>query len=166
MRMTDWVGHWKVAGEAGDARAAAEALTGDAELISPLTDRFSFRGHEVIQGLLAEVFEVYSEFRYVDELRADGRVMLVASAQLRGRQLTELQHLTLDTDGRISRVTLAMRPLPAVTAFQRSLGPRVARKHGRDGVARILSVAGTFLDSVASSGDRRFTPLVDPNRGS
>lgn len=165
MRMADWVAHWKAGGEAWDARAAAEALTEDAELISPLTDRFSFRGQEVIQGLLAEVFEVYSEFRYIDELRADGRAVLVASARLRGLQLTELQHLTLDTDGRISRVTLAMRPLPAVTSFQRALGPRLARQQGRDGVARILSAAGTFLDGKASSGDRHFTPLADPNRG-
>lgn len=102
----------------------------------------------MFQGLLAEVFEVYSQFRYIDELRADGRAVLVASAQLRGRQLTEMQHLTLATDGRISRVTLAMRPLPAVTAFQRSLGPRVARRQGRAGAARVLSVAGTFLRSI------------------
>ena len=47
--MADWVAHWKAGGEAWDARAAAEALTEDAELISPLTDRFSFRGQEVIQ---------------------------------------------------------------------------------------------------------------------
>lgn len=164
--MTDWVAHWKDGGEACDARAAAEALTEDAELVSPLTDRFSFRGHEVIQGLLTEVFEVYSQFRYIDELRADGRAVLVASAQLRALQLTELQHLTLDTDGRICRVTLAMRPLPAVTAFQRALGPRVARRQGRAGVARILGAAGTFMDSMASSGDRRLTPLADPNRES
>lgn len=164
--MTDWVAQWKAGGEACDARAAAEALTEDAELISPLTDRFSFRGQEVIRRLLAEVFEVYSEFRYVGEPRAEGRVMLVASARIRNRQLTELQHLTLDTEGRISRVTLAMRPLPAVTALQRSLGPRVARQQGRDGVARVLSAAGTVLDSMASSGDRHFTPLADPNQES
>lgn len=166
MRMTDWVTYWRVGGEACDARAATEALTEDAELVSPLTNRFSFHGREVIQGLLAEVFEVYSEFHYVDELRDDGRVMLVASARVRGEQLTELQHLTLDTDGRISRVTLAMRPLPAVTAFQRALGPRLARRQGRPGAARILSAAGTFLDRMTSSGDRRFTPLADPNRDS
>lgn len=166
MKMTDWVAQWKVGGEACDARTAAEALTEDAELVSPLTDRFSFRGQDVIQGLLADVFEVYSQFRYVDELRADGRAVLVASAQLRGRRLTELQHLTLDADGRISKVILAMRPLPAVTVFQRYLGPRVARRQGRAGAARILSAAGTVLDSMASSGDRRFTPLADPNRGS
>lgn len=48
--MTDWVAQWKASGEACDAHAAAEVLTEDAELVSPLTDRFSFRGQEVIRG--------------------------------------------------------------------------------------------------------------------
>lgn len=162
VRMSDWVAKWQAGGEAGDARASVQALTADAELISPLTDQFSFRGRKVIEELLAEVFKVYSQFHYTDEVRGDGRAVLVATAQLNGRELTEIQHLTLAPDGRISTVTLAMRPLPAVTALQHTLGPRLARKYNRPGVARILAMAGGALDKMAASGDSRFTPLADP----
>lgn len=162
--MTDWLSRWKTAVEAGDAHTAAEAVAAEAVLVSPLTDRFEFRGRGEIETLLRSVFEVFTGIGFLDDLRGDGRAVLVAEGDVGALRLWEAQHLLLDRDGRIDRMTLAMRPLPAVTAFTRALGPRVVREQGRPGMARVLAGAGAFLDTVAASGDRRFLPLASPER--
>jgi ketosteroid isomerase-like protein len=160
--MTDWVTHWKQAGEAGEAHTAAEALAADAVLVSPLTERFVFRGRPEIEELLGSVFEVFHTIRFTQDLRSADRAALFAEGRVGGTALQEAQHLELDEEGRIVRLTLMMRPLPAVTAFVRALGPRIARREGRAGAARVLALGGLLLDSTASTGDRRFVPLARP----
>ncbi|MFT4213426.1 MAG: hypothetical protein QM622_01435 [Microbacterium sp.] len=155
---------WKSAGEAGDAAAALTALTEDAELVSPLTARFRFRGADEIGPLLTAAFEVLSDYRYETDLRGDREAHLTARALVRGVELHELQHLELDRDGLIRTITVAMRPLPAITAFAREMGPLLAAEWGAPGAARRLRFAGAFLDSVASTGDRTFIPLAAPPR--
>lgn len=162
--MSDSVAAWRAAAEAGDARAAAAALAADVELVSPLTDRFVFRGRDELEELLTSVFEIFTGIRFSAEHRDGDRVALFAAGRVGALRLEEAQQLELDAEGRIRRLSIAMRPLPALTAFQRALGPRVARRQGRPGVARLLSAAGAFLDSVASSGDRVFLPLASPER--
>lgn len=155
---------WRQAGESGDHRAALTALAEDVELISPITERYAFRGHREVGTVLESVFTVVSGFRYVVEV-ADGReVLLVARARVRGVDLQEFQHLELGEDGLIHRITLAMRPLVAITALARELGPVLARAEGRHREARTLRWAGAFLDSVAATGDQRFIPLAAPPR--
>lgn len=162
--MPDFVERWKLAGEAGDAQACADAVTADVELVSPLTDQFTFRGRDEVVALLTDVFQVVEGLRYHRDLRGEGTAMLAATATIAGRPMEEVQQLDLDAEGRIRRVTLAMRPTPAITALTRALGPRVARRQGKPGVARTLTLAGAFLDSVAMTGDTRFMPLAAPTR--
>lgn len=160
--MTGWLDTWKSGGEAGDAALAATALRADVVFVSPLTDQFRFVGREEVEELLHCVFEVLRDVHYAGDFRQGTDAFLTASAVVRGVELEDVQHLTLDDEGRIARIVVAMRPLPAVTAFLRAVGPVVARRQGRPGVARTLAVAGAFLDSVAATGDRRFIPLAAP----
>ena len=160
--MSDWVEQWKVAGQVGDAQRAAEALAEDVVLVSPVTEQFAFRGRDELRELLTSVFEVFTDIRYTDDLRSGTTVALFATGRVGGTVLQEAQRLRLDERGRIRELTLFMRPIPALTAFVRALGPPTARRQGRPGVARVLAVAGAFLDTVATSGDRRFLPLARP----
>lgn len=160
--MDNWVDHWKAGGQAGDAHRIVEALTDDAVLISPITDQFVFRGRTEIEQLLVSVFEVFTDITYTDDVRSGDQVALFAHGRVGDITLHEAQHLKLDADGRIRELTLMMRPLPAVTRFLRELGPKVARGQGRAGAARVLTVAGAFLDTVAASGDSQFIPLARP----
>jgi hypothetical protein len=160
--MTDFIEIWKRAGETGDAALARTALAEEAVLVSPLTSQFQFVGRDVIGELLEDVFGVAGNFHYEDEFRAADSVALFATARIGSVALGEAQRLRLDKQGMIAEITLFMRPIPAMTALLRGLGPRVARRQGRPGVARILSVAGAALDGVASSGDVRFVPLAGP----
>jgi ketosteroid isomerase-like protein len=158
----DSIAQWRAATEAGDADAAAAALAENVILVSPLTDQFAFEGKQQVRELLKSVFEVMTGIRFSAQVGSGTSVVLSASATVRGRSLDESQHLELDADGLIVRITLYMRPLPAVTALLRGLGPRVARRQGRSVVAAVLRPAGALLDTVASSGDSTFMPLARP----
>lgn len=162
--MDDAIARWKAAGAAGDADAAATALADDVLLVSPLTDGFAFQGREEVRELLAAVFTVLTGVVYREELRDGDRVALFASATVRGVAIEESQLIRLDAEGMISEIRFSMRPLPALTAFVRALGPVIARSRGRKGTAAVLTAAGGFLDSVARSGDRVFLPMGAPER--
>lgn len=153
---------WIRSGEKGDAEAAGAALAGDAVLVSPVTDQFVVRGRDEIVDLLRDVFEVLTAIRYVRNERVASGAVLLAEARVGGLVMNEAQFVDFDEQGRIAKVTLFMRPLPASTRFLRRLGPLVARRQGKPGVARTLTLAGAFLDSVASSGDRKFIPMASP----
>lgn len=153
---------WKSAGATGDVEGAVAALAVDAELVSPLTAQFSFRGRGEISQLLDAVFEVVSDYRYECDLRGDREAVLTVRAQVRGVEMHEVQHLEIDQDGAISQVTLAVRPLPALTALARALGPALSRRQRKPPAARKLALAGTFLDSVARTGDTKYVPLAAP----
>lgn len=162
--MTPSIETWKRAAEAGDAALARTALADDAVLISPLTAQFRFEGGDVVEELLEDVFRVLTEIRFEDELVDGDRAALFATARVGDRVLGEAQRLRLDGDGLIRELTLFMRPIPAMTALLRGLGPLVAQRQGKAGTARLLIGAGALLDGIASSGDARLVPLAAPRR--
>jgi hypothetical protein len=163
--MMNAVETWVMAGERGDADAARAALADDVVLVSPVTDQFTFDGADEVVGLLRDVFDVVSKIQYVRVERTSSGAVLLAEARVGEVTMNEAQFIDLDPDGLITRLTLFFRPLTASTHFLRELGPRVARRQGRPAAARTLSLAGAFLDSVASSGDRTFIPIAAPSRG-
>src|SRR5690606_41558479 len=59
---------WRLAGESGDHRAALTALAEDVELVSPITERYAFRGHREVGTGPESVFAVVRRFRSVSEL--------------------------------------------------------------------------------------------------
>jgi hypothetical protein len=161
--MTFAIDTWKRAGEEGDAWLARTALADDAVLVSPLTEQFRFEGGNAIAELLEDVFQLLTEFHFEDEIVNGDRVALFATARVGRRMLGESQRLRL-SDGLIHEVTLFMRPIPAMTALLRGLGPLTARRQGKPAVAGLLFGAGALLDGVASSGDARLVPLVRPTQ--
>jgi SnoaL-like domain len=159
-----YVDAWRSAAQAGDAKAAVAAMAEDVELVSPITDQFTFEGRAELERLLTSVFEVFKDIRFEVQSGNDRHVFVKAAGRVGKLRLEEMQYLELDDEGRIRRLTLMMRPLTSVTRFLRLLGPRVARRQGQRRTAGVLTVAGAFLDSVASSGDRVFLPMASPER--
>ena len=141
---------------------ARSALADGAVLISPLTDQFRFEGADVIGELLEDVFTVMTEVRFTDTIVDGDLAVLFATARVGDRALEEAQRIRLDESGLISEITLFMRPIPALTALLRGIGPKVARRQGKPGVARVLTAAGAALDAIAAGGDARFVPLAAP----
>ena len=156
------VAAWRAAGEAGDAVGAVAALSPDVVLVSPITEQFVFRGHRQVQTLLEVALTTIDEITYTDQVAEGGTVALFYQARIGTAHLHEAQRLRLGADGRITEITLYVRPLPALTLLMNRLGPELARRNGQSGLARLIPVAGGMLHSMADTGERTIMPRVAP----
>jgi ketosteroid isomerase-like protein len=126
----DAVARYRAASEAGDIDAAVAALAPDAELVSPISGRMVFRGHDDLHVLLSAVFASISDLRWREETGDERLRVVVGDASVGPLRLGEAMVLDLAEDGRISRIRPYMRPWPALTLLALKLGPRVGRHPG------------------------------------
>jgi hypothetical protein len=155
---------WRVAGEAGDAPAAAACCAEDVRIISPLTAAFDFHGRRQAHDMLVAAFSVFSDVRYHTEVGDDANRALFLTGRVRREPFEESQLLRFDAAGLIAELTLFARPIPAATAAMVEIGDALVRGQGRPGLARVIRAAATPLYLGARLGERRLVPLADPNR--
>jgi len=160
--MSDTIERWRQAGERGDAEAAAVCLANDVVLVSPLTEQFAFHGRDAVRELLTAAFTAIEGIEYRTQAEGDGTYALSYTARVRGLALEEAQLLRLDDEGLIGQITLFVRPLPAATALMSTLGPELARRRGRRGLAGFLAANTAPLHAMVRFGDRRVVPLAGP----
>lgn len=113
------------AAEGKELELLREALAEDVVLHSPILFR-GFEGREVVTAVLSHVVEVFEDFAYVDELAEDDRIVLRFRARVGDRQLEGVDYLELDGEGRITELTVFLRPLSAVNAFNERMKERLA----------------------------------------
>jgi SnoaL-like domain len=123
----DAVARYRAASEAGDVDAALAALAPGAELVSPISGRMVFRGHDDLRVLLAGVFASISDLRWREETGDERMRVVVGDASVGPVTLREALILDLAEDGRIRRLRPYMRPWIALTLLALRLGPRVGR---------------------------------------
>lgn len=153
---------WQEAGENGDAVAAGRCLAPDVEMISPLTAVFRFRGPAQVTDVLTVAFEVISDIRYHTVLGADDTWSLFYHGRAGQDALEEAQLLRLDDAGLIREITFFGRPLPALTQVMAGIGPRLLRRQGRPGLARVVGLASGPLNAMTHSGERSIMPRAKP----
>ncbi|GAA2635348.1 hypothetical protein Adu01nite_29010 [Paractinoplanes durhamensis] len=56
------------------------------------------------------------------------------------------------------------RPMPALTEVMAGIGPRLLRRQGRSGPARVVGFATGPLNAMTRLGERRLMPPADPKR--
>ncbi|MGK5682712.1 nuclear transport factor 2 family protein [Actinoplanes sp. URMC 104] len=156
------VAAWRAAGEARDAAAAVAALSSDVRLISPITEQFTFDGRERVRTLLEVALAAIDEITYTDQVAEGRTVALFYSGRIGTTRLYEAQRLRLADDGLIREITLFVRPLPALTRLMTRLGPELARRNGRPGLARLVPLTAGMLHSMADTGEKRFMPKAAP----
>ena len=156
------VAAWRAAGEARDAAAAAAALDPGVRLVSPITEQFTFDGREQVRTLLEVALPALDRITYTDQVAEADTVALFYEAAIGTTRLYEAQRLRLGPDGLIREITLYIRPLPALTRLMTRLGPELARRNGRPGLARVVPLAGGLLHAMADSGERRIMPKAAP----
>jgi len=114
------------AAEAKDLDLMRETLAEDVVLHSPILFN-GFEGRDTALFVLGHVIEVFEDFRYLDEAHGDGTVVLRFAAKVDGKfEIEGIDHLTLDADGRVADLTVFLRPLKAVTAFNEQMSARLA----------------------------------------
>lgn len=108
---------FRAAVEAGDLDGAVALLAPDVVFRSPVVHR-PYEGADTVAGLLRAVFEVFEDFRYVDELEsADGGHALIFAARVGDRDVEGMDLLYDDAAGRIARFTVMVRPLSGTLAL-------------------------------------------------
>lgn len=158
------IDRWIHAGETLDVAEAVSVLGDDVRLISPITDRFAFIGRERVATLLTVAFEAVESIRYTDRIVGTDTAALFYEGRVDGVEIGEAQRLRFDDTGRITEITLFVRPLPGLTRLMRRLGPELARRTGKPGLSRMIRLPGAMLDGMAATGERRIMPKADPDR--
>ena len=115
---------FRLAAEAKDLEAMSAILREDVVLHSPILFR-GFEGREIVTQVLTHVAATLEDFRYVDELADGGSVVLRFKARVGDRELEGIDFLELDDEGRVSELTVFMRPMSALTAFNERMAARL-----------------------------------------
>jgi hypothetical protein len=101
-----------------------ETLREDVVLHSPILFR-GFEGREAVGMVLSHVAEVLEGLTYVDEAIGEGTVVLRFEADVGDKKLEGVDYLTLDEEGKVTDLTVFMRPLSALTAFNARMAERL-----------------------------------------
>lgn len=115
---------FRAAVEAGDHAAIRSLLHDDVVFKSPAVHR-PYRGKAACAHLLSHVTEVFEDFRYVDEVAGEGRLVLIFAARVGDKELEGMDHLVLDDDGRIVEFTVMIRPLSGLIAVATAMSSRL-----------------------------------------
>ncbi|HSS05020.1 MAG TPA: nuclear transport factor 2 family protein [Solirubrobacterales bacterium] len=115
---------FRLAAEAKDPEAMTATLRDDVVLHSPILFR-GFEGREIVAQVLTHVAATLEDFAYTDELAEDGVVVLRFKARVGDRELEGIDFLELDAEGRVAELTVFMRPMSALTAFNEQMAARL-----------------------------------------
>jgi SnoaL-like domain len=120
---------FRLAVEAKDLDAATAVLREDVVLHSPILFR-GFEGREVVTAVLTHVAATLEDFHYTDELADESTVVLRFKARVGDRELEGIDFLELDEHGRVAELTVFMRPMSALTAFNEQMAARLGVEAG------------------------------------
>jgi hypothetical protein len=112
------------AAEAKDLELLTQTLREDVELHSPVLFR-GFEGRDVVTQVLAHVAATLEGLTYTDELAEGNTVALRFKARVGDRELEGIDFLELDDDGSVAVLTVFMRPMSALTAFNEKMVERL-----------------------------------------
>jgi len=112
------------AAEAKDLDLLVETLREDVELHSPILFR-GFEGRDVVAQVLTHVAATLEDLTYVDELHEGNSVALRFKANVGDRELEGIDFLELDDEGRVAVLTVFMRPMSALKAFNEQMAERL-----------------------------------------
>jgi hypothetical protein len=159
------VARWRAAAESGDVDAAVACLSPDIVLSSPLTDQFRLEGTGQLRDFLAAAFAAVEDIRFHTQTGQDDTYALVYRARVGSQPFEEAQLLRFDDTAHLTEITLFGRPMPALTALMNTLGPELARRQGRRGLAALMRASTTPVHAMVTFGDRRVVPLTQPGAG-
>ena len=120
---------FRLAVEAKDLAAATATLREDVVLHSPILFR-GFEGREIVTQVLTHVAATLEDFRYTDELAEGNTVVLRFKARVGDRELEGIDFLELDEQGQVKELTVFMRPMSALTAFNEQMAARLGVEAG------------------------------------
>jgi len=117
---------FRAAVETGDMAAMAACITEDATFHSPAVFE-PYAGRAAVLTVLGAVTQVFEDFRYTGAFTGDdGRELLEFSTHVGDLQVQGVDVLTFDQDGRVTDLTVLLRPLRGLEATVAAMGERLA----------------------------------------
>jgi SnoaL-like domain len=115
---------FRQAAESGDHGKLVGALAEDVVFRSPIVFK-PYEGRDAVAPILAAVFTVFEDFRYVDQLEGENSATLLFKARVGDRELDGLDYLRFGEDGLVSELTVMVRPLSAANALAETMRARL-----------------------------------------
>src|SRR5215813_7418558 len=107
---------FRAAAESKDFSAIDDLFAEDVVFRSPVVFK-PYEGREAVAMLLGAVSQVFEDFRYTDQVETGDAAALAFSARVGDRELDGIDFLHFDSDGRINRMEVYVRPMSGVNAL-------------------------------------------------
>src|ERR687892_1198694 len=107
---------FRQAAEGKDFSAIDELFTENVVFFSPVVFK-PYEGREAVAMLLGAVVQVFEDFRYVDQLETGDAAALAFSARVGDRELDGIDFLHFDSEGKVDRMAVYVRPMSGVNAL-------------------------------------------------
>lgn len=115
---------FRAAAEAKDFETGRHLFREDVIFRSPFVHS-PYEGIDALAFLLGHVVEVFENFRYVAHTETGDTAVLVFEANVGERELQGVDVLTFDEDGKISEMTVMVRPKSGLQALGEEMGRRI-----------------------------------------
>lgn len=111
--------------ETRDLQAISDLLADDVEFTSPVVFK-PYQGKAITQAILANVIEVFQNFRYVNEIghEGDSDHALIFEAEVNGKTLTGCDFLHFNDEGKIDTFMVMVRPLNGAQELRDEMAAR------------------------------------------
>jgi hypothetical protein len=107
---------FRAAAESKDFSAIDHLFAEDVVFRSPVVFK-PYEGREAVAMLLGAVVQVFEDFRYTDQVETGDAAALAFSARVGDRELDGIDFLHFDSEGRVSRMAVYVRPMSGVNAL-------------------------------------------------
>jgi len=126
----DAISRYRTATEANDVDGFMATMAPDVEVVSPISGRMVFRGHDDVRLLMSAVYGTLNGLRWTKAVGDGESRVVVGEARVAGVRMTDAMVFDLTPDGQIRRISPHLRPWLALSLFALILGPKVARHPG------------------------------------
>jgi hypothetical protein len=111
---------FRAAAESKDFSAIDELFAEDVVFRSPVVFK-PYEGRNAVAMLLGAVVQVFEDFRYTDQVETGAAAALAFSARVGDRELDGIDFLHFDSDGRVTRMAVYVRPMSGVHALAEAM---------------------------------------------
>ncbi|MGI8461361.1 MAG: nuclear transport factor 2 family protein [Solirubrobacterales bacterium] len=108
------------AAEAKDIATATDVFAEDVTFRSPVVYK-PYEGREALLALLGAVVRVFEEFRYTAQVETGDTAVLQFEARVGEREAQGVDILRFDDEGRVSEMTVMVRPMSAMHALAEAM---------------------------------------------
>jgi hypothetical protein len=111
---------FRAAAEAKDFAALDDLFAEDVVFRSPVVYK-PYEGRDAVAMLLGAVVQVFEDFHYTDQVETGDAAALAFSARIGERELDGIDFLHFDSEGRVDRMAVYVRPMSGVNALAEAM---------------------------------------------